>query len=118
MLSGDEVVLEHPKADWSTQSQHLFRDNLRVAAASPILEGGESPTVVDYARFQREVPDPETDASLKDLARIFSRCRGSLTENPLFCLRVVGYAYACNRLIREHGVSLGFEDVPLPADEM
>jgi hypothetical protein len=24
MLSGDDVVLDHPGADWSTQSQHLF----------------------------------------------------------------------------------------------
>jgi hypothetical protein len=118
MLSGDDVVLEHPAADWSTQSQHLFRDNLRVAAAGLVLEGGDSPTVVDYARFQHEVPDPESDVPLRDVALIFRRCQGNLTDNPLFWLRVVGYAYACNRLIGEQGVSVGFEEIPLPADEM
>jgi hypothetical protein len=118
MLSGDAVVRDHPAADWSTQSQHLFRDNLRVAAARLVVEGDDSATVLDYSRFQREVPDPESDASLRDLALIFGRCSGNLTENPLFWLRVVGYTYACARLIGDHGVSAGFEDVPLDAEEM
>lgn len=115
MLSGDDVVLDHPGADWSTQSQHLFRDNLRVAAAGLIVEDDEAAVVMDYSRFQREVPDPAADDSLADLARIFGRCEDNLTENPLFWLRVVGYAYACTRLISDQGVSLGFEDISLPA---
>jgi hypothetical protein len=118
MLSGDDVVLDHPAADWSTQSQHLFRDNLRAAAARLIIEGDDSAAVLDYSRFQREVPDPESDAALRNLALIFRRCGSNLTENPLFWLRVVGYAYLCTRLIADLGVSVGFEDDPLRADEM
>lgn len=118
MLSGDDVVLDHPGADWSTQSQHLFRDNLRVAAAGLIVEDDEAAVIMDYSRFQREVPDPAADDSLADLARIFGRCEDNLTENPLFWLRVVSYAYACTRLISDQGVSLGFEDISLPAEEM
>ncbi len=118
MLSGDDVVLQHPGVDWTTQSQHLFRDNLRVAAARLIAEEADGPFVVDYARFQCEVPDPESDAALKDLALIFRHCRNNLTQNPLFWLRVVGYAYACNQLLVAQGASLGFEKLPFPAADM
>jgi hypothetical protein len=118
MLSGDDVVSGHPDADWSTQSQHLFRDNLRVAAARLIVEGDDMPTVLDYSRFQQEVPDPESDVSLRDLALIFRRCNANLTENPLFWLRVVAYAYTCHRLIADQGLSVGFENIPLDAEEM
>jgi len=118
MLSGGDVVLQHPATDWSTQSQHLFRDNLRVAAARLIAEEDGRPVVLDYARFQREVPNPESDEALRDLALIFRGCRVNLAENALFWLRVVGYAYACNRLIAAQGVSVGFEEIPFAADEM
>jgi hypothetical protein len=118
MLSGDEVVLGHPDADWSTQSQHLFRDNLRVAAANLIVEDEDPPTVMDYLRFTSELPRPGSDPSLGALALIFSRCGANLTGNPLFWVRVVGYTYACNRLIAEHGQSLGFENVALDAEAM
>lgn len=117
MLSGDDVIGDHPGADWATQSQHLFRDNLRVAAARLIIEGDE-PTVVDYSRFQEEVPDPESDPALRDLAAIFGRCEENLTENPLFWLRVVAYAHTCNRLLAEQGASVGFETVPLDTPGM
>ena len=118
MLSGDEVVLDHPGADWATQSQHLFRDNLRVAAATLIVEDEDPPTVMDYLRFTSELPQPGSDPSLRALALIFKRCGTNLTENPLFWVRVVGYTYACNRLIADHGQSLGFENVALDAEAM
>jgi hypothetical protein len=118
MLSGDDVVLDHPNADWSTQSQHLFRDNLRAAAARLVADEEDAAVVMDYSRFQREVPDPAEEEALADLARIFTRSEDNLTKNPLFWLRIVGYAFACTRLIRDQGVSLGFEDVSLPAEDM
>jgi hypothetical protein len=118
MLSGDDIVLDHPLVDWSTQSQHLIRDNLRAAAATLISDGDRGPEVLDYARFQRAFPNPEEDPALRDMALIFRRCRAALTENSLLWLRVVGYGYACNRLIATQGTSIGFEDRPFPAAEM
>jgi hypothetical protein len=34
VLSGDEVVLNSPQVDWAGQTQHLFRQNLRLASAT------------------------------------------------------------------------------------
>jgi hypothetical protein len=118
MLSGDDVVLGHPSADWTAQTQHLFRDNLRVAAARLISDDDGVPSVLDYARFQEATPDPTADPALRAPALIFAGCKYSLTENPIFWLRVVGYAYACNRLLAAQGVSVGFEDATLPTEEM
>jgi hypothetical protein len=90
MLTGDDIILGHPGVDWATQSQHLFRDNQRVAAARLISDDDDQAVILDYAEFQREVPDPRSDPALHDLAVIFDRCEFNLTENPLFWLRVVG----------------------------
>jgi hypothetical protein len=118
MLTGNEIVLDHPDADWSKQSQHLFRDNLRAAATKLIAEEESGPVVIDYARFQREVPDLEASPELRDLTQIFAGCKHNLTNNPLFWLRLVGYAFACSRLIAEHGIAVGFDDIRLPIDDM
>lgn len=118
MLSGDKIVLKHPNADWSRQTQHLFRDNLRVAAARLIAEEEGGPIVIDYARFQREVPDPRANEALGDLGMIFDRCRLNLTENPLFWLRLVGYAYTCNQLLATQGASVGFETPELATSDL
>jgi hypothetical protein len=118
MLSGNEIVLEHPEVDWDAQSQHLFRDNLRAAAAKLIVEDDAGPVVINYARFQREVPELLVVPELTDLTNIFVSSGDSLANNPLFWLRVIGYAYACSQLIAEQGVTVGFEDVPLPLASM
>jgi hypothetical protein len=118
MLTGSKVVRKYPDVDWSTQSGHLFRDNLRVAAAKLIAEDESGPVVIDYARFQRENPNLQESPELRDLTQIFIRCENNLIDNPLFWVRLVGYAYACSRLIAEFGTAVGFEDKPLPAGDM
>ena len=39
MLTGNDIILDHPDTDWSTQSQHLFRDNLRSASSEAHRSG-------------------------------------------------------------------------------
>jgi hypothetical protein len=118
LLSGSTVVLGHPGVDWDTQSQHLFRDNLRAAAARLIVEDEGRPVVVNYARFQQEAPDMSAVPELKDLTAIFASSGDNLANVPLFWLRVVGYAHACSRLISEQGADVGFDDVRLPVESM
>jgi len=118
MLTGNEIVLNHPGADWETQSQHLFRDNLRAAAFLLIKgeEGGQE--VIGYAEFQQRYPEVLHIDELRDLALIFQESGDSLTKNPLFWLRFVGYGHLCAHLIATQGTSVGFEDVPLPVEDL
>jgi hypothetical protein len=108
-LSGSEVLLGHPQADWASESQHLFRQNVRVAGAA-LVTGGERPTVMPFADFRVVHRNPSADPRLAALARIFAACRTGLLENPLFWLRLVAYGYVCADLVRDQGSSLGFDD--------
>jgi len=119
MLTGNGIILDHPNVDWSTQSQHLFRDNLRAAAYKLIVPATEHTSrIMTFAEFDDEYELLETDA-LRDLGAIFGKCKNSLTENALFWIRVTGYAYACSKLLQsKSAVNLGFSARKLPIDEM
>lgn len=111
-LTGGQVVEGLSDVKWGTQTQHLFSDNLRVAAAKLILEGNDgSAGVMDFAQFATAFPNPTEEPALRDLAMIFMRCEqgGSLLGNPVFWLRVVAYTYICHCLISSQGPDLGFE---------
>jgi hypothetical protein len=119
MLSGDEIVLGHEAADWSLQTDHLFRDNLRVAAASLMVhEAGQQARILDFAEFAERLGREGISPPLEDLFSIFGRCKRSLLENPIFWLRLVGYGYACNGLIASQGKDLGFRPRSYDGAEM
>lgn len=119
MLTGGEAILDHPDADWSSQSQHLFSDNLRAAAATLIVKEAEAGSVVvDFARFSEAVGDPLKHAAIGHLAALFGQCRYSLCENPILWARVVGYGYACKDLLESHDERLGFVAPRFPVTEM
>ena len=95
MLTGNDVVFDHPEVDWSSQSQHIFRDNLRTAAYKLIIsEPGEPNRLMSFAEFDTTYYLLKTEA-LRDLGMIFKKCKHSLAENTIFWVRVTGYAYAC-----------------------
>lgn len=119
MLTGNDIVLNHPDVDWSSQSQHLFRDNLRAAAYKLIIStSGETSRIMTFAEFDKKYVLLNTDA-LKDLGAIFKGCDISLTENTLFWVRVTGYAYVCAKHLQsKSAANLGFSTRALPIDDM
>ena len=89
------IVLDHPEVDWSSQSQHVFRDNLRAAAYKLVIsEPGGPSRLMSFAEFDSTHDLLETEA-LRDLGMIFKNCEHSLAENTIFWVRATGYAYAC-----------------------
>lgn len=119
MLTGDDLILDHPDVDWSSQSQHMFRDNLRAAAYELIIStSGEPSRIMTFAEFDSEDKLLNADA-LSGLAAIFSNCENSLTENALFWVRVTGYTYACaQQLQSQSAINIGFSRRKLPIKEM
>ena len=75
-------------------------------------------TFPDKSGQQQERTDWHRLTFFGKLADIVERCgpRATLQANPVFWLRLVGYAYVCNHLVRTQGADLGFEsgslDVP------
>jgi hypothetical protein len=119
VMTGSEAILDHPKADWSSQSQHIFHDNLAAAAATLILDQGDSGgVVVDFARFSELIKDPTKNPAVAPLAALFGHCKNSLCENPIFWVRVVGYGYVCKHLLEVHGKGLGFAIPTFPQHQL
>jgi len=119
MLTGNDIVLNHPDLDWSSQTQHIFRDNLRAAAYTLIVSKSGTPSrLMSFAEFDQTYDLIETDA-LKGMGMIFKNCKNALTENALFWVRIIGYAYACaQHLQSQSAANLGFSVRELPIDEM
>ena len=119
MLTGNDIVLNHPDLDWSSQTQHIFRDNLRAAAYKLITScPGEPSRLMSFAEFDKEY-DLLATQELKKLGMIFRNCKSSLTENPLFWVRVIGYSYACAKHLQSKSATkLGFSSRSLPIEKM
>jgi len=114
MLVDDDPLPYYDGLDWSTQSQHVFRDNLRAAALRLIaVDGSGRSTVLDYASFRDQYPDPLADPALAPLARLFRPTDVSLAQSAVFWTRVTGYAYAAQTLLNAQGPALGFGRVDL-----
>ena len=107
ILTASDPLPYHKGLDWSRETQHVFRDNLRLAASALIVHDPDGrQRVVDYSEFlQRAIMQVD---SLSSLRRLFGSCKANLTENPVLWLRIVGYTYACLWLIEAQGTSLGF----------
>lgn len=109
MLTSSDPLPYHSALDWANETQHVFRDNLRRAAVSLIATDGDGRSyVIDYAEFLTRFPDPCADAALAPLADIMREAHSSMTANPVFWVRVVGYAYLCQKFLEANGEDLGF----------
>ncbi len=111
MLANRDPLPYYDKIDWATQSQHVFRDNLRRASTALIKEYPDSGlAVMDYSEFLDIFPNAAADARLAPLAAILQRSGTSMANNPTFWTRLVGYAYLCQAFIATHGSEMGFTD--------
>ena len=111
MLANKDPLPYYDKIDWATQSQHVFRDNLRRASTALIREYPESGLgVMDYSEFLDRFPDPAAEPRLVPLAAILQRSGDSMANNAAFWTRLVGYAYLCQSFIDSYGSEMGFTD--------
>lgn len=117
MLSGSDPLPYHDGLDFARETQHVFRDHLRAAAGRLLSSDGDATVVMSFAAFSEAFPDPRADRHLAPLARLFPAGTGSLLDQPVLWTRLVGYAYACNRYLVEHGTDLdiGAREVDCPA---
>ena len=119
MLSDEDPLPYYDGLDWSRETQHVFRDNLRIAAHRLIEEGADGRHIVmDYARFREVCPNPVADPAIAPLARLFLAGHRNLAESPVFWARVVGYAQVCQHLLATQGKAAGFGPTQLDTRAM
>lgn len=118
-LSGSEVLLRHPDADWSSQSQHVFFDTSGAAANRLIIEQADQPTrIIGYREFVAAVPNLRDDSDLSPFADLFAQCQDNLTEKPILWLRIVAYGYTCSRLLDKYGGQIGIKPAAYPTESL
>ena len=117
-LSGSELLLRHPHADHSNQSQHLYFDTVRAVASRLIVEQADAPSrVAGYGEFVSAVPDLTADPDFAPMAALFSEC-SNLTEKPILWLRLVAYGHLCKHFVDKHGTSLGIKARYFPTESL
>ncbi len=119
MLTNRDPLPYYDRLDWATQSQHVFRDNLRRASTALIKEDSDQGlAVMDYTEFLDTFHDPVADERLAPLARILKNAHSSMVDNPVFWTRIVGYAYLCQQFIATQGTEMGFTDRTLDVNRL
>jgi hypothetical protein len=119
MLAHGDPLPFYEGLDWATESQHVFRDNLRIAAQRLLEKNPDGRLVViDYGRFLEVCPDPLQDPATRALARLFRPTPGNLAMSPVFWTRLVGYAHVCQHLVATQGKAAGFAATPLDTRAM
>jgi hypothetical protein len=115
ILSGDEIICDHPNANWNDQIEHVYADAAVEGACGLICEDTNAPRVMRFAEFRdlvgqegmaRFAPFPSV---LQDLAR---------SKRPILWVRLVAYANACSHYVAHAGPALDFEQQVVPVAEL
>lgn len=117
LLGSDDALPFYPGFDWGSETQHVFRDNLRTAAVLLIrADPSGKARVVGYGEFCDA--NLISERRLSPVVQLFTSCERNLTENPVWWVRLVGYAYACAWLVAQQGSDLGFNTSEMDVREM
>jgi hypothetical protein len=103
ILSGHEVVGDHPDMDWRYQRQHAFMDSIAAAANALIVTDDEEPArPLRFDEFRGQ--EFESFEPFTSLLQDFS-----VAGKPLLWIRFVALANACNEIVNRAGAAIGFE---------
>lgn len=107
-LSSDRVSLGHPDEDWGQQKQHLFYDVLGVVASTMITS--DEVAGVRVLRFDEFVSLLNDKKKMDGLQTLLEMIDGfSISERPIFWLRLLALAQLCLGLVETQGREIGLE---------
>lgn len=96
-LSGGAMAFGHPKADWTRQAQHLFRDEITVIGTAMMTQSPDGVVrVVRVDEFNAVLGDGTT-GYLEPLAGQIAGL--DPTTTPILWLRLVAIAVLCDALV-------------------
>lgn len=111
MLSGDEVLHDHPDIDWSRQAQHAYTDALGTCANALVVLETRGARVMRFHEFQALLDTPGL-AALDPFPALLGNFE--ITAKPLLWARLVGCGHVCNQFVASSGGPLGFEALGFP----
>ena len=118
-LTDGDAILDHPKANWSSEVEHLFSGTLSSLANSLIIEDEDvsnKKLPMHYHEFEALLEDPRNLTLFSPLAFILHNF--NISDKPIFWARLVCFGYICNEYVRQAGNAIGFASSPFDLDKL
>ncbi|TPQ31040.1 hypothetical protein C2U70_25110 [Bradyrhizobium guangdongense] len=98
-FSGDELPCDHPQINWDVQEQHVFADAIS-SCARRLIATSDGKRVLRFDEFEEQLDNEGATivAPFDSLLIDFTTA-----AKPIFWIRLVSYANACNRLVSRLG---------------
>ena len=118
-FSDGDTVLNHPKANWNFQEEHLFSGTVSNLANSIIIRDDEAAIKkrpMHFHEFEAFIRDPENMKLVSPLANILDDF--NIKDKPIFWARLVCFGYIFNVHIEQAGKDIGFENHPFDLEKL
>ena len=112
-LSSDDVVVNHPNADWTRQKEHIFRDQLPVLGNCLVIEEEAGSRVMRFEEFDECLED---ESYLEPLKEILSTLHP--TSTPILWMRLVAIAQACHQLTHADDIAIALDPEPFDLERL
>ncbi len=110
-LSGADVVLDHPKANWNDEVEHIFRDTVPALTSAMITSTPPGERVLRVDEFKARLAGPAAVGFLDPLAGMIDRFDRDRT--PLLWLRLIALSEVCGGLIEGDPIASALEREPI-----
>jgi hypothetical protein len=110
-LASSTIALDHPKANWVDEREHVFFDTLSMIGTTMIVEGtgSNAPRVMRFDEFNNFIDDKKNLARLDPIPTLFEDF--SVDAKPILWTRLVALGHLCTFLVVSEGERAG-----IPAD--
>jgi hypothetical protein len=105
-LSSSTISLNHPKANWDKQVEHVFRDTLsNIAAAVIVSEAAGTQRVTRFDEFNEFILNRDKLATIHPIPRLMEGF--TLSSKPILWMRLVALGGLCSKFVNLRGRNLG-----------
>lgn len=116
-FSSGDPILQHPKANWQKQEQHIFYHSLsRISDAIVKEEADGMRSLMPFHEFEDFVVGDGNSSKMSPLPELLEDF--SLEQKPLLWLRFILFGFLCSEIVNKKGVSMGFEPIEFPLDAL
>jgi hypothetical protein len=114
IFSSEDPVGDHPQLNWQQQEQHVFADSLSSAGNVLIDRSATGSRVLRFKEFD-ELLTAQGPRAVAPFDRLLNGFEPA--AKPIFWVRLVAYANACNELVKRAGGG-AFETRELPVQDL
>lgn len=117
-LSSSTISLDHPRANWNDQVEHVFYDTLSMVAAAIVVSDGEGKQdrAMRFDEFNAFVLNPEMLPRLSPIPRLMEDF--AVAGKPILWVRLVALGQLCSAFVTKEGPTVGIAPEPYGGAEL